>query len=110
MVKKIVVTVGNFLVYKIKAYARIEHLERNYLIGNWTGGKETKYREFVSYPVKRHFVYTGGGGGGGGGSVGSDDAFDFRARRKTNSCEENKFHVMCGVCKEAKEFLLITMG
>ena len=30
-----------FLVYKIKAYARIEHWERNYL-SNWTGGKETK--------------------------------------------------------------------
>ena len=31
----------------------------------------------------------------GGGSVGSDDSFDFRAWRKTNPCEENKFHVIC---------------
>ena len=33
-----------FLVYKIKAYARIKHWERNYLISNWSGGKETKYK------------------------------------------------------------------
>ena len=45
-----------FLVYKIKAYARIEHLERNYLISNWT--KKLSIEEFVSYPMKRHFVYT----------------------------------------------------
>ena len=31
----------------------------------------------------------------GGGSVGSDDMFDFRAWRKPNSCEENRFHVIC---------------
>ena len=31
----------------------------------------------------------------GGGSVGPDDAFDFRAWRKTNPCEENRFHVIC---------------
>ena len=30
------------LVYKIKAYAKIEHWERNYLISNWRGRKETK--------------------------------------------------------------------
>ena len=28
-----------FLVYKIKAYAKIKHWERNYLISNWSGGK-----------------------------------------------------------------------
>ena len=32
-----------FLVYKIKAYSRIKHWERNYLISNWSGGKETEY-------------------------------------------------------------------
>ena len=31
----------------------------------------------------------------GGGSTGSDVSFDFRAWRKTNPCEENKFHVVC---------------
>ena len=30
-----------FLIYEVKAYARIEHLELIYLISNWTGGKET---------------------------------------------------------------------
>ena len=32
-----------FLVYKIKAYARIQHWGRNYLINNWSDGKETKF-------------------------------------------------------------------
>ena len=32
-----------FLVYEIKAYAKFEHWERNYLISNWSGGTETKY-------------------------------------------------------------------
>ena len=31
-----------FLVYKIKAYAKIKHWEHNYLISNWSGRKETK--------------------------------------------------------------------
>ena len=31
-----------FLVYKITAYAKTEHWERNYLISNWTGEKEAK--------------------------------------------------------------------
>ena len=31
-----------FLVYKIKAYAKTEHWERNYLISNWTGEKEKR--------------------------------------------------------------------
>ena len=52
-------------------------------------GKRISIEEFVSCPIKRHFVYTEGG------STGSDDAFDFRAWRKTNPCEENKVHVIC---------------
>ena len=32
-----------FLVYKIKAYAKMQHWERNYLISNCRGGKETRY-------------------------------------------------------------------
>ena len=78
-----------FLVYKIKAYARIQHLERNYLISNWTGGKETKYRGICFLPGKKTLRIHGAG------CVGSDDAFDFRAWRKTNPCEENRFHVIC---------------
>ena len=39
------------LVYKIKAYAKIQHWGRNYLISNWCGGKETK-------DIRRHFVST----------------------------------------------------
>ena len=46
-----------FLVYKIKAYAKIEHWERNCNC-NWRGGKKLSVEEFVSYPIKRHFVYT----------------------------------------------------
>ena len=77
-----------FLVYKIKAYARIEHWERNYLISNWRGGKETKYREICFLPDKKTRRIHGGG------SVGSDDSFDFRAWRKSNPCEVNKFHII----------------
>ena len=47
-----------FLVYKIKAYARIEHLERNHLSVIGPVGKKLSIEEFVSYPIKRHFVYT----------------------------------------------------
>ena len=47
-----------FLVYKINAYAKIKHWERNYLISNWRGGKETKYRGICSCPIRRHFVST----------------------------------------------------
>ena len=47
-----------FLVYKIKAYGKITHWERNYLISNWNGKKETKYRGTVSFPIRRHFVST----------------------------------------------------
>ena len=36
-----------FLVYKIKAYAKIK---RNYLISNWRGGKETEYRGICFLP------------------------------------------------------------
>ena len=42
-----------FLVYKIKAYAKIQHWERNYLISNWSGGKETKYRGICFLPNKK---------------------------------------------------------
>ena len=41
-----------FLVYKMKAYAKIKHWERNYLITNWRGGKETKYRGICFLPDK----------------------------------------------------------
>ena len=78
-----------FLVHKIKAYARIEHWERNYLINNWTSGKETTYRAICFLPDKKTLPIHGGG------IVDSDDAFDFRAWRKTNPCEENRFHVIC---------------
>ena len=78
-----------FLVYKIKAYAKIKHWERKYLISNWRGGKETKYRGICFLPGKKTLRIHGGG------STGSDDASDFRAWRKTNPCEENKFHVIC---------------
>ena len=77
------------MAYKIKIYSRIEHWERNYLISNWSGGKETKYIGICFLPDKKALRIHGGG------SVGSDDAFDFRAWRKTNPCEENRFHVMC---------------
>ena len=62
-----------FLVYKIKAYAKIGHWERNYLISNWSDGKETKYRGICFLPDKKTLRIHGGR------SVGSDDAFDFRA-------------------------------
>ena len=81
-----------FLVYKIKAYAKIEHWERNYLISNYHGGKETKYRGICFLPDKKTLRIHRAGG------VGSDDTFDFRAWRKINPSEENKFHVICGVC------------
>ena len=77
-----------FLVYKIKAYAKTNHWERNYLISNWRGGKETKSRGICFLPDKKTLRIHGGR------STGSDDSFDFRARRKTNPCEENKFHVI----------------
>ena len=64
-----------FLVYKIKAYAKIQHWERNYLISNWRGGKDTKYRGICFLPDKKKLRIHGGG------SVGSDDSFDFRAWR-----------------------------
>ena len=76
-----------FLVYKIKAYAKIKHWERNYLISNWNGEKETKYRGICFIPDNKKLRIHG--------SVGSDDSSDFRAWRKTNPCEENKFHVIC---------------
>ena len=78
-----------FLVYKIKAYSRIKHWERNYLISNWSDGKEAKYKGICFLPDKKTLRIHGGG------SVGSDDAFGFRAWRKTNPCEENRFQVIC---------------
>ena len=42
-----------FVVYKSKAYAKIKHWERNYLISNWSGGKETKYRGICLLPNKK---------------------------------------------------------
>ena len=77
-----------FLVYKIKAYAKTEHWECKYLISNWTGEKENKYRGICFLADKKTLRIHGAGG------VGSDDTFDFRARRKTNSCKENRFHVI----------------
>ena len=49
----------------------------------------TKYRGICFLPDKKTFRIHGGG------SVDSDESFDFRAWRKTNPCEENKFHVIC---------------
>ena len=47
-----------FLVYRIKAYTKNEHWERKYLISNWTGEKETKYRGICFLTDKKTFVYT----------------------------------------------------
>ena len=70
-----------FLEYKIKAYAKIKHWERNYLNSNWRGGKGTTYRGICFLPNKKTLRIHGGG------SVGSDDSFEFRAWQKTNPCE-----------------------
>ena len=78
-----------FLVYKIKAYTKIKHWERNYLISNWSGEKEAKYRGICFLPDKKTLRIQGGG------STGSVVSFDIRAWRKTNPCEENQFHVVC---------------
>ena len=67
----------------------MEHWEGNYLISNWRGGEETKYRGICFLPDKKTLRIHGEG------IVGSDDAFDFRAWRKTNPCEENRFQVIC---------------
>ena len=58
-----------FLVYKIKAYAKIKHWESNYLISNWSGGK---YKGICYLPDKKTPRIHGGG------STGSDNSFDFR--------------------------------
>ena len=50
-----------FLVYKIKAYARIKHWERNYLISNWNCEKETKYRGIYFLPDQKTLCIHGGG-------------------------------------------------
>ena len=92
------------LVYKITAYVKNEHWERNYLSSNWTGEKEATYRGICFLPDKKTLRIHGAG------AVGSDDMFDFRAWRKTNPCKENRFHVICVEYVEAEEFLLITMG
>ena len=54
-----------FLVYKIKACAKIQHWERNYLISNWNGGKGTNSRGICFLPDKKTLRIHGGGGGGG---------------------------------------------
>ena len=41
-----------YLLYKIKAYAKIEHWECNYLISNWSGETETKYIGICFLPDK----------------------------------------------------------
>ena len=76
------------LVCKIKAYAKTKHWERNYLISHWTGEKENKCRGICFLADKKTLRINGAVG------VGSDDTFDFRAWRKTNPCEENRFHVI----------------
>ena len=63
-------------------------MERNYLISNWTGKKETKYRGICFLPDTKTLRIHGGW------SVASDNACDFRAWRKTNPYEENIFHVI----------------
>ena len=47
-----------FLVYEIKAYAKTEHWERIYLISNWAGEKENKYRGICFLPDKKNTSYT----------------------------------------------------
>ena len=49
-----------FLIYKIKAYAMITHWERNYLISNWRGWKETNYRGICFLPDKKTLRIHGG--------------------------------------------------
>ena len=66
-----------------------EHWERNYLISNWTGEKENKYKGICFSPDKKTLRIHGAGG------VGSDDTFDFRTWREQNPCKENRFHVIC---------------
>ena len=66
-----------FLVYKIKAYAKTEHWECNYLISNWTGEENNKYRGNCFLNDKTSLRIHGGGG------VGSDDKFYFRAKNKS---------------------------
>ena len=47
-----------FLIYKIKACVRIEHWGRNYLISNWSGDKETKYRGILFLTRLKDISYT----------------------------------------------------
>ena len=60
-----------FSVYKIKAYAKTYHWERNYLISNWTVEKENEYRGICFLAEKKTLRIHGAG-------VGADDTFDFR--------------------------------
>ena len=55
-------TIFVFLVYKITAYAKTEHWECNYLISNWTGEKEAKYRGICFLPDKKTLRIHGQGG------------------------------------------------
>ena len=77
------------MVYKITAYVKTEHWELNYLISNWTGEKENRYRGICFLPDKKTLRIHGAGG------VGSIDTFDFRAWRITNPCIEKRCHVIC---------------
>ena len=92
-----------YLVCKIMAYAKTEHREHNYLIRNWTDEKEAKYSGICFLPDKKTLRIHGAG------RVISNGTFDF-TWWKTNPCKENRFHVVCGICLEAEEFLLIIMG
>ena len=53
-----------FLVYKITAYAKTEHWEWNFLISNWTGETENKYRGICFLPDKKTLRIHGAGGVG----------------------------------------------
>ena len=85
-----------FIIFMRSWYTRLRLMQRssiwNAIILSVIGavGRRLSIEESVSSPIRRHSVSKGGG------STGSDDSFDFRAWRNTNSCEENKFHVMCG--------------
>ena len=87
------------------AYAKTEHWERNYLINNWTGEKEGKYGGICfGYLIKRHFVYMEQQ------VLVPMIRLNLEHGRKQIPFQENRFHVMCGICHEAEEFLLTIMG
>ena len=75
-----------FLVYRIKA--QTEHWERNYLISNWRGGKETNYRGICFLPDKKTLRIHGGG------SVGSDMIYNKKKLYSTAVLKELKKSVI----------------